>query len=184
MPKINEEYAVLTASGSLVIERMLPGPIERVWAYLTESEKRSRWIAAGDMDLCEGGAFELIFDHDILSETKEDIPEKYKDEPAENMRMTGHVMAVDAPRLLTISWNEGASKSDVTFELEPIGDQVKLTLTHRGLVDKEMMIGVSAGWHTHVAIMIDNLEGVKVRPFWSTHMPLEDVYAKRLFGDT
>src|SRR5690606_39019955 len=27
--------------------RVLPGPIERVWAYLTEADKRAKWFAGG-----------------------------------------------------------------------------------------------------------------------------------------
>src|SRR5205814_4406784 len=37
------------------LERMLPGPIERVWAYLTDSEKRKTWFASGIFDLRVGG---------------------------------------------------------------------------------------------------------------------------------
>jgi uncharacterized protein YndB with AHSA1/START domain len=34
---------------TLKIERLLPGPIERVWACLTEIGLRRRWLAAGEM---------------------------------------------------------------------------------------------------------------------------------------
>ena len=43
------EYGVLTEPGTVRIQRMLPGPIERVWAYLTNSRSaapgwpRARW---------------------------------------------------------------------------------------------------------------------------------------------
>ena len=42
-------YGVLTEPATLRIERLLPGPIERVWAYLTESDLRRKWLAAGEM---------------------------------------------------------------------------------------------------------------------------------------
>ena len=35
-----DAYGVLTEPQTLKIERLLPGPIERVWAYLTDSELR------------------------------------------------------------------------------------------------------------------------------------------------
>ena len=47
------DAATLSAHGELLepmtvrIERMLPGPIERVWSYLTDSEMRGRWLATG-----------------------------------------------------------------------------------------------------------------------------------------
>jgi uncharacterized protein YndB with AHSA1/START domain len=40
------DYGVLTAPDTLRIERLLPGPIERVWQYLTDSDKRATWLAA------------------------------------------------------------------------------------------------------------------------------------------
>jgi len=33
----------LLAPATMRLERLLPGPVERVWAYLTESEKRAAW---------------------------------------------------------------------------------------------------------------------------------------------
>ena len=41
------DYGVLTAPDTLRIERLLPGPIERVWQYLTDSDKRATWLAVG-----------------------------------------------------------------------------------------------------------------------------------------
>ena len=54
-----DAYGVLNATDTstpdtLTIARLLPGPIERVWAYLTESDLRRKWLAAGEMDLTLG----------------------------------------------------------------------------------------------------------------------------------
>ena len=49
------EYGVVTESRTIRMERLLPGPIERVWDYLTDSAKRGKWFAAGKMDLRVGG---------------------------------------------------------------------------------------------------------------------------------
>jgi hypothetical protein len=49
------EYGVVTEARTVRLERVLPGPIERVWAYLTDSKKRGRWFASGPMDLRLGG---------------------------------------------------------------------------------------------------------------------------------
>ncbi|MBB3059863.1 uncharacterized protein YndB with AHSA1/START domain [Microbulbifer rhizosphaerae] len=35
-----EDYGVMTAADTLRIERLLPGPLERVWQYLVDSDKR------------------------------------------------------------------------------------------------------------------------------------------------
>src|SRR3546814_2005864 len=53
--------------GMLRFERVLDAPLETVWAWLTEPEKRKLWFADGPMELREGGAVELVFDHDHLS---------------------------------------------------------------------------------------------------------------------
>ena len=53
---------VLTALDGLVarLERLLPGPIERVWAYVTESDKRATWLAGGEMELRVGGKVHAV----------------------------------------------------------------------------------------------------------------------------
>lgn len=183
MQTMNDQMGKLVALATIVLERLLPGPVETVWAYLTQSELRKTWIAAGEMDLRVGGAVELVFDHDMLSEVKEETPQKYEGVCDTGAKMQGRILEVDPPRLLSYTWGEAdGSESEVTFELEEMGDKVKLTLTHRKLFDSETMVGVAAGWHAHVAIMIDVLEGTPTRPFWSIHMPLEDEYRKLLLG--
>ncbi len=41
---------VLTVPATLKIKGLLPGPIEGIWAYLTESDLRRQWLASGEMD--------------------------------------------------------------------------------------------------------------------------------------
>jgi hypothetical protein len=60
-------YGVLTEPATLRIERLLPGPIDRVWDYLTDSDLRSRWLAAGEMDMKVGAPFELVGRNDELT---------------------------------------------------------------------------------------------------------------------
>ena len=55
-----DAYGVLTEPATLTIQRMLPGPIERVWAYLTESDLRRKWLAAGEMEMKVGAPFEHV----------------------------------------------------------------------------------------------------------------------------
>lgn len=182
MQTMNDALGKLVAPATLVLERLLPGPIERVWAFLTESDKTAQWLAVADMELRKGGAVQLFFGHNDLSPIKEETPEKYKGVCDEDSTMQGRILAVERPHRLSYTWGEGdGSESEVTFELAEEGGKVKLTLTHRKLFDNDILVGVSAGWHAHVAIMIDVLEGKTPRPFWSTHMALEDTYRKHLF---
>ena len=57
------EYATVTGPNTVRLERLLPGPIERVWAYLTEPEKRAKWFAGGPMEVRVGGRVEFKFRH-------------------------------------------------------------------------------------------------------------------------
>lgn len=98
-----KDHATLIKPSTVRFERLLPGPVERVWAYLTESKKRATWLAAGEFDLRLGGKIEL------------------------------------------------------------------LTIHHRLPDDPGLKRGVGGGWATHVGILADQLNGVKPRPFWSTH---------------
>ena len=72
------EFGVVTQARTVRFQRVLPGPIERVWAYLTESEKRGRWLASGPMELRVGGRVELNFRHADLTPHVEQPPDKYR----------------------------------------------------------------------------------------------------------
>ena len=71
------EYGTKVGDGEVRFERLLPGPIERVWEYLTESGPRSRWFASGRMELHVGGKVELFFLHKNLA-PDEEPPERYR----------------------------------------------------------------------------------------------------------
>ena len=172
------EFGVVTAARTVRMERVLPGPIERVWAYLTESEKRGKWLAAGPMELRVGGPVELTFRNSELSAPAEPPPAKYQKQ--EGASLHGRITRCDPPRLLSYTWGE---QSEVTFELSPQGEDVRLVLTHRRLRDRAMMVMVGSGWHAHLGILVDRLHGREPRPFWSTHAGLEAEYEKRLPAD-
>ena len=160
-------------------ERLLPGPIERVWAYLTESEKRRKWLAAGPMELHAGGRVELRFNNSELTPHAETPPEKYKKNDGSTV-VLWTVTRCDPPRSLVIKWGEQPEDSEVTFELESRGDKVLLTVTHRRLGSREFMVSVGAGWQTHLAILSAHLNDQAPPPFWSTHAALEAEYDSRI----
>lgn len=176
-----ENFGTFTEPETIRFERLLPGPIERVWAYLTESEKRGQWLAAGKMELRVGGSVELNFNHDNLTPHEDPVPEKYKQHDEEST-MEGKITQLDPPRLLSYTWGEDAGfDSEVTFELTPQDDNVLLVLTHRRLGDnREMLKGIAAGWHTHLGILVDKLNNRTPQPFWAVHMKMEDKYDKQL----
>ncbi len=157
------------------IERMLPGPIERVWAYLTDPEKRQTWFAGGVFDLRVGGRADLHFDHTLISAEK--TPDEYRGKTSD---FSETITRIDPPRLLSYTFGHGGPESEVTFELEPRGKGVLLTLTHVRIEDRKTMIGLASGWDAHVAILEDRLNGETPRPFWSNHARLKKEYEARL----
>src|SRR6185369_2273321 len=65
---INSGYGTLIEPATLKIERLLPGPIERIWSYLTDGDMRRKWLAAGKMELKVGAPFELVWRHAELTD--------------------------------------------------------------------------------------------------------------------
>lgn len=181
MTDSNHAHGEFPAPDTLVFHRLLPGPIERVWTYLTESDKRARWLAAGDVEPEIGGRVAMHFHHADLSTVADEPPEKYA-HLCDGVSCEGRVTRWEPPRLLTHTWPEdGGAESEVTFELTERGDQVELVLTHRRLgADRNLRLSVSAGWHTHLGILADHLEGREPQPFWSVHARLEEEYGRRL----
>lgn len=170
MTTATADYGVVTEAGAIRFERLLPGPIERVWAYLTESEKRGRWLASGEMELRPGGTFELVWRNSELTDHDDPPPAKHAAQ-AEH-RMKGRIIESDPPRLLIQEWPE----SEVVFELAEQGGKVLLTLTHRRLPSRAMMLDVAGGWHAHLAILAAKLERRDPPPFWAMHSQLEQDY--------
>lgn len=174
------EYGVVPEAGAVRFERILPGPIERAWSYLTDSERSGTWLAAGPMELCVGGAVELHFRQGELSPHAQPTPERYRTADGDNC-VSGRITRCEPPTLLSYTWGEGTGDaSEVTFELIPQGEEVRLVLTHRRLGDRATMVNVAGGWHTHLAILGDRLADAEPRPFWSTHARAEREYAGRL----
>jgi len=174
------DFAKIVGPGEFQLERVLPGPIERVWAYLTESELRGKWFASGTMDLRVGSRFDLYFHHADLSREKTPPP-KYE-KISDGFASPSQITQCEPPRLLAYTSTFGSQESEVVFELTPQGDDVRLVLTHRRLASTKDMMGFSSGWHSHLGILDDNLAGREPRPFWTTHAQLEKEYERR-FAD-
>jgi uncharacterized protein YndB with AHSA1/START domain len=172
----NSTLGTSTEHATVRLERLLPGPIERVWAYLTESDKRATWLASGVFDLRVGGKADLHFDHDNIS-SEERPPDRPKGGKSD---FPGTITRVDSPRLLAYTLGVTNPESEVTFELEPRGKDVLLVVTHRRLADRTTMVNFASGWDAHVGILADRLNGVEPRPFWSTHAKLVREYEAKL----
>lgn len=169
-----DAYGVLTESATLTIQRLLPGPIERVWAYLTESDLRRRWLAAGEMQMKVGAPFELVWRHDELTDPPGKRPEGFDEK---EQRMRSRITELDPPRRIAFTWN---GTGDVSFELESQGDEVLLTVTHRRLPDRATKVMVGSGWHMHLDVLVARATGKEPEPFWDGWSRLRTDYDRRL----
>jgi uncharacterized protein YndB with AHSA1/START domain len=168
-----DAYGVLTEPATLKIQRLLPGPIERVWAYLTESELRRQWLAAGEMEMRVGAPVELVWRNDELTNPPGQRPTGFPDEH----RMQSRITELDPPRKLAIAWS---GSGDVSFELDPKGSEVLLTVIHRRLPDRATMLMFGAGWHMHLDILAARATGKEPEPFWDGWSRLRKEYDRRL----
>jgi uncharacterized protein YndB with AHSA1/START domain len=122
---------------------------EKLWSALTEPEfTRQYWASTWqDCDWKPGSSWKLMI-------------------PDGRVGDSGEVLEIDPPKRLVLSWRnefklemkaEGYSR--LTYELEPMGDSVKLTLVHE--IDKpgsKLIEAVSMGWPHLLASMKSLLE--------------------------
>jgi uncharacterized protein YndB with AHSA1/START domain len=168
-----EAYGVLTEPSTLKIQRLLPGPIERVWAYLTQSDLRRKWLASGEMEMKVGAPFTLVWRNDELTSPPGERPAGFSGEH----RMESRITELDPPRKIAFTWQ---GSGDVSFELEPKGKQVLLTVIHRRLPDRNTMLMVGAGWHMHLDVLAARANGKEPEPFWDGWLRLKQDYDRRL----
>jgi uncharacterized protein YndB with AHSA1/START domain len=142
-------FGTLLDAQTIRFVRELPGPIERVWAYLTESDLKATWIGATEIPSTVGGETTMTWEGE-------------DGEPGGGLTIRTRVF--DAPHVLEYDWIElhapgGAIRDSVVrFELAVHGDGVRLTLTHRALpIDSYPT--VAAGWHAHLDTLVAQLDG-------------------------
>ncbi len=163
------DYCTLVSPDTVRVERDLPGPIERVWAFLTDPAKRKTWMADGIIEPAVGGSVHHIFRNAELTGPAQGEVDEH--------RIQGAVLAWEPPRLLSYTW-EG--DSEVTFELAPAGERVHLVVTHRRIADPDALLAYSAGWHAHLDLLADRL-AERTPPHFDTAMArLRAEYATRI----
>lgn len=69
---------------------------------------------------------------------------------------------------------------DVAFQLDAVGQDVMLTVTHRQLPDRNMTVMVGAGWHMHLDILVARASGTRAPSFWSGWVQLRSQYERRV----
>jgi uncharacterized protein YndB with AHSA1/START domain len=110
---------------------------ERLWNALIDPELTRRY-----------------WEHDNVSDWKPGSPWQHqRTDAARTVDLVGKVVESAPPRRLVLTWASpadaanAAKHSRVTFEIEPIDEMVRLTVTHDELeAGSEMLRGITQGW--------------------------------------
>ncbi|WP_033074129.1 SRPBCC family protein [Sphingopyxis sp. MWB1] len=167
-----DDFGVLTEAATLTISRLLPGSAQHIWSYLVDSDRRRQWLAAGAMEEKAGASVDFVWRNDELM----DDPGPRPDSVGEENRMTCEILVIEPPHRLQISWG---STGGVTFTLEERGADTLLTITHHRVMERGTLLAVSAGWHTHLDVLVAKLGGETPRPFWPEWQRLRALYDAR-----
>ena len=153
------------ANDTIRLERTLDAPVETVWRYLTEAGLRKQWFMGGT-DARAGSEFELLNDHDNLSDEDVAYPEDYA--PYKGKSWHEKVIRFEPPRLLETTF-QGGQNGRVTFELFPEGNRSRLVVTHSGITSPTGFQDFGGGWNSHMIVLQERLAGRGVKDFWALH---------------
>jgi uncharacterized protein YndB with AHSA1/START domain len=165
-----------TAPDAIRLERTLDAPVETVWRYLTEAELRRSWFMGGT-DATAGGEFELVIDHDNLSDEEVPYPESHA--AYKGAVWTEKVVRFEPPRLLATTF-QGGKNGTVTYELFADGERTRLVLTHSGITSGTGAADFGTGWNSHLTVLEERLAGRGVPNFWALHARSREAVAKAL----
>ena len=163
-------------SDAIRLERTLDAPVEKVWRYLTEAELRREWFMGGT-DARPDSEFELLNDHDNLSDEDVPYPEKYA--PYKGTTWNERVLRFEPPKLLVTTF-QGEKNGKVAFELFPEGNRTRLVLTHSGIESGTGALDFGSGWNSHLSVLQTRLAGGSVPNFWELHQRSRDEVAQAL----
>ena len=138
---ISGSYGEVIEPATLKIERLLPGPVDRVWDYLTKSDLRRQWLASGDMARKTGADFELTWRNDELTDPPGKRPEGFSEEHSAVCKL----LEYDPPHILSYTFGK---HGEVTFTLTPTPAGTHLRMEQVGFrpEQKQAFGGAMAGW--------------------------------------
>jgi uncharacterized protein YndB with AHSA1/START domain len=132
----------MTDTKSIIVERLMPHPPEKIWRALTTSHLIAEWLMQNDFEAKEGHRF------------------TFHAKPVADWKGYTNcvVLKVDAPRLLSYSWGDGTEslsglKTIVTWTLTREGNATRVRMEHSGFrpAYEAGYQGMGAGWPRIVA---------------------------------
>lgn len=140
-----------TGTRSVVVEREIPHPPEKVWRALTQPHLIAEWLAKMDFKPIMGHRFNV----------------QIEPQPGRSFVFDCEVIAVEPHKVLSYEWNstgDGADnglRSAVTFRLTPIPGGTRLRLEQSGFEPDQPHYyhGARMGWPQ----FLTNLEQVLAR---------------------
>ena len=122
----------LADARSVVVERDLPFPVEKIWRALTQPHLIQEWLMKNDFSPTVGHAFRLVGDWGAVA---------------------CKVREVEPNRMLSYSWAAMGLESVVTWTLTPSGKGTLLRMEQAGFrPDQEQAFqGASYGWQRFLA---------------------------------
>ena len=136
---------------------------EFIYVTYIETTPEELWDALTDGDFTE----RYWFSHRVASDWSVGSP--YAFTLQGEKRLEGKVLIADPPKKLAYTWNGCAEEyrrertSRVTFDIEPRGKVVKLTLTHDDLDEAGVTFrGISEGWPMVLAGLKSLLENGQI----------------------
>jgi len=123
-----------TATRTLVVERVMPHPPEKVWRALTQGPLIEEWLLKNDFQPAVGRRFKLRNDP----------------MPQWDGVIDCEVLAIEPNRRLAYSWNALGLESVVTFTLTPENGSTRLRMEQAGFrqgsENDRYFQGANYGW--------------------------------------
>jgi uncharacterized protein YndB with AHSA1/START domain len=119
------------ATRSVIVERDLPHPPEKIWRALTESQLIDQWLMQNDFQPTVDHRFKLTADWGSVD---------------------CRVLVVDPPKTLSYTWGAYGLDSVITWVLTPTGTGTHLRMEHAGFrPDQEQAYkGAGYGWQNFI----------------------------------
>ena len=126
---------------TVLVERVLAHPPEKVWRVLTQPHLIEAWLTASDFSPVVGHGFQLHFDWGAVD---------------------GQVLEVEPGQKLSYTWTSGELDSVVTWTLTPTPTGTLLRMEQVGFPSDQSRyyVGASAGWPRFIDALELVLESV------------------------